>query len=268
MLLEVQNVRRSFGGIVAVDRVSFQVAPGQIKGVIGPNGAGKTTLFNIISGLLKPDTGHITFAKRLITGFKPYQIARAGISRTFQNPSLFQQMTVLENVMVGRHHRSRWQFAGCCLRLPSQQKEERMIREVALAQLEELGLAGLAACPAGALAFGQRRMVELARALATEPKLLLLDEPASGLTAKDKIDLARCIRRIRDQGITILLVEHDMSVVMELADDVLVLHNGSAIAEGAPAVVQNDPEVINVYLGGDLQDVAASKKPQMWLRQP
>jgi branched-chain amino acid transport system ATP-binding protein len=260
-LLEVENVRRSFGGLVAVDRVTFTVRAGQIKAVIGPNGAGKTTLFNIISGLLEADAGRIVFKERAISGWKPYQIARAGVSRTFQNPSLFLQMNVLENVMVGRHSRTRRDFLGCCLRFPGQPKEERSIREAALARLEYVGLAHLATAPAGGLAFGQRRMVELARALATEPELLLLDEPASGLNTKEKQDLGHLIRKIRDQGITILLVEHDMSVVMDLSDDILVLHNGVPIAEGAPAVVQNDQNVIRVYLGGEFQHVAASHKP-------
>jgi len=260
-LLEVENVRRSFGGLVALDRVTFQVKTGQIKAVIGPNGAGKTTLFNIISGLLEADAGQIFFRERSISGLQPYEIARAGVSRTFQNPSLFLQMNVLENVMVGRHNRTRWDFLGCCLRFPGQTKEEQSIREAALARLEHVGLAHLAAAPAGSLAFGQRRMVELARALATEPELLLLDEPASGLNTKEKQDLGNLIRKIRDQGITILLVEHDMSVVMDLSDDILVLHNGVPIAEGVPAVVQNDQKVISVYLGGEFQHVAASDKP-------
>ena len=254
-LLEVAGVRRSFGGLVAVDGVSLTVTAGQIKGVIGPNGAGKTTLFNMISGLLKPDTGQISFKDRPIAGLKPYQVASAGISRTFQNPSLFLQMNVSQNVMVGRHNRTRWDFFGCGLRWPGQPREERAIREAARAQLDYVGLAHLADLPAGALPFGQRRMVELARALATEPEMLLLDEPASGLNTREKEDLGVLIRKIRDRGITVLLVEHDMSVVMGLSDDVLVLHNGCAIAEGAPAVVQNDQKVISVYLGGEFQHV-------------
>jgi branched-chain amino acid transport system ATP-binding protein len=259
-LLEVAGIRRSFGGLVAVDGVTLTVAAGQIKGVIGPNGAGKTTLFNMISGLLKPDAGQITFKDRPITGLKPYQIAQAGISRTFQNPSLFLQMNVLENVMVGRHSRTRWDFFGCGLRWPGQLKEEQAIREAALAQLDYVGLSHLAEWPAGALPFGQRRMVELARALATEPEMLLLDEPASGLNTKEKEDLGSLIRKIRERGITILLVEHDMRVVMGLSDDIMVLHNGCLLAEGAPAVVQNDPRVISVYLGGEFKDVAPGQE--------
>ena len=256
-LLEVNNVRHSFGGLVAVNWVSFSVNPGRIKAVIGPNGAGKTTLFNIISGLLKADAGQVTFKDRSITGFRSYQIARAGISRTFQNPSLFLQMNVLENVMVGRHRRSSRGFAACCLRLPGQPKEERSIREAALAQLDYVGLAQLAGFPAGGLSFGQRRMVELARALATDPELLLLDEPASGLNTREKENLGALIRRIRDRGITVLLVEHDMTLVMDLSDDILVLHDGTVIAEGSPATIQNDPTVISTYLGGELQETSS-----------
>ena len=256
-LLEVEKVRRAFGGLVALDCVSFKVVQGKIKGIIGPNGAGKTTLFNILSGLIGPETGRIVFKGRVLNGCRPFQIARAGMSRTFQTPSLFFQLSVLENVMVGRHGRTRQGFLGCGLRLPGQAKEERSIHAAALAQLEFVGLSHLAAFPAASLAFGQRRMVELARALAGEPDLLLLDEPASGLNTKEKEDLAVLIRKCRDLGITILLVEHDMSMVMGLSDEILVLHNGAVIAEGVPATVQNDQKVIQVYLGQEFQDVAS-----------
>ena len=255
-LLEVMNLRRSFGGLIALQQVSFAVHAGQIKAIIGPNGAGKTTLFNLICGLLKPDTGHITFRGQPLSGLEPYRVARAGLSRTFQNPSLFPRLSVLENVMVGRHSRTRRELFACALRWPGQAREERAIRQAALAQLEYVGLAHLAGCPAGALAFGQRRMVELGRALATEPEMLLLDEPASGLNTREKEDLGELIGKIRRRGITILLVEHDMSLVMGLSDEILVLHNGIPIAEGPPAMVQNDPNVIGVYLGGESQHVA------------
>jgi branched-chain amino acid transport system ATP-binding protein len=249
-LLEVENVRRAFGGLVAVNDVSFKVSQGQVKGIIGPNGAGKTTLFNILSGLINSEAGRIVFNGRPVNGSKPFEMARAGMSRTFQTPSLFLQLSVLENVMVGRHGRSRKGFIGCGLRLPGQGREERSIHAAALAQLEYVGLSHLAELPASSLAFGQRRMVELARALASEPALLLLDEPASGLNTKEKEDLGVLIRKCQERGVTILLVEHDMSMVMGLSDDILVLHNGAVIAEGAPAVVQNDERVVRVYLGG------------------
>ncbi len=266
-LLEITNLRRSFGGLVAVQQVSFAVKAGQIKAIIDPNGAGKTTLFNLICGLLKPERGQITFRGESLSGLEPYRVARAGLSRTFQNPSLFPCMSVLENVMVGRHRRSRREFFSCAVRWPGQAREERAIRQAALAQLDYVGLTDLAACPAGALAFGQRRMVELGRALAAEPELLLLDEPASGLNTREKEDLGELIRKIRQRGITILLVEHDMSLVMGLSDEILVLHNGTPIAEGPPAMVRNDPKVIGVYLGGETQHVASGKESQMRLRQ-
>jgi branched-chain amino acid transport system ATP-binding protein len=255
-LLEVDNVRRSFGGLVAVDRASFTVAEGEIKALIGPNGAGKTTLFNIVSGLLATETGQIRFKDRRINGLRPYQIARAGIARTFQNPSLFLQMSVIENVMVGQHVRSSSGFLACCLRLPRQQGEERSIRDAAMKQLEFVGLAQLAEDSAGSLTFGQRRMVELARALATDPALVLLDEPASGLNNTETADLGALIQRMRGAGVTVLLVEHDMSLVMDISDDIVVLHNGTPIAQGPPSAIQNDPRVVAVYLGDDAQHVA------------
>jgi len=262
-LLDVKNVRKSFGGMVAVDDVTFAVNEGKIKAIIGPNGAGKTTLFNIISGLLPTETGKVFFNDRRINGLKPFQIAKAGISRTFQTPSLFLQMNVLENVMVGQHCRTSRGFFSCSLRSPAQRREERHIREAAVAQLEYVGLGGMADASAGSLAFGQRRMVELARSLATKPELLLLDEPASGLNTRETEDLAKMIQKIRDLGITILLVEHDMSLVMNISDEVLVLHNGETICEGPPKQVQNDPNVVAVYLGAEIDDVTPGKKSKV-----
>ena len=249
-LLEIDNVRQCFGGLVALDKVSFQVPKGRIKAVIGPNGAGKTTLFNLISGVFRPTAGTIPFNATPITGLQPYQIARLGISRTFQNPSLFLRMSVLENVMVGRHCRTRSGFVASGLRLPRQRREEKALAESAREQLQRVGIESKADVPVGSLSFGQRRMVELARALATEPQLLLLDEPASGLNTRETEELAALICRIRDSGVTILLVEHDMSLVMDISEDILVLHYGMPIAEGSPAAVRNNPNVVAVYLGG------------------
>ncbi len=249
-LLEVHNVRQCFGGLVALDKVSFRVPDGHIKAVIGPNGAGKSTLFNLISGVFQPSAGTILFNGTPLAGLKPCQIARLGVSRTFQNPALFLRMSVLENVMVGRHCRTRGGFLASALRLPAQRREERALAESAREQMERVGIAAKADRPVGSLSFGQRRMVELARALATEPRLLLLDEPASGLNTHEKEGLAELICRIRESGVTILLVEHDMSLVMDVSEDILVLHFGTPIAEGPPSVVRNDPNVVAVYLGG------------------
>jgi branched-chain amino acid transport system ATP-binding protein len=252
VLVEARGINRRFGGLQALENVSVQVRKGRIRAVIGPNGAGKTTLFNIVSGVLMPDSGSILLDGHDITRSAPHRIAAMGVSRTFQNPSLFLNMTVLENVMIGRHIRSRCGLFAAALRLPGQIVEESRIRDYALRALEGVGLASEADCQAGALSYGQRRMVELARALATEPRLLLLDEPASGLNTREADDLGERIRRIRDSGVTILLVEHDMSLVMGVSDDVLVLHFGRTIADGSPADVRADGQVVSVYLGGEI----------------
>lgn len=257
-LLHVEDVCQRFGGLQALDHVSFGVRAGEIKAVIGPNGAGKTTLFNVVSGIVRPQAGSVRLAGRLISGLAPHRIAALGLSRTFQNPSLFLNMSTLENVMVGRHARTHSGLLSAALRLPGQRREESATRKTALDLLEMVGLPGAAERPVGALSFGQRRMVELARALATEPKVLLLDEPASGLNARETEDLAGLIGRIRARGVTILLVEHDMSLVMDIAQSIVVLHFGVPIADGTPAEIRGDPRVVSVYLGGDFTDAAGA----------
>jgi branched-chain amino acid transport system ATP-binding protein len=250
-LLEIAHLHRSFGGLHAVNDVSFTIEKGCIKGLIGPNGAGKTTLFNLISGALRSDAGAVHFKGTPIHGRPPHAIASLGILRTFQNIKLFAKMNVLENVMVGRHSRSGAGFASAMLRLPRSRKEDKRICEQSLAVLEMLGIAHLAGADAQSLAFGQQRHVELARALAGEPELLLLDEPAAGLNMHETEKLGETILSIRDRGVTILLVEHDMSLVMNVSDDLCVLSFGELIAEGKPREIQKNPEVVRVYLGDD-----------------
>ena len=248
-LLEVTQLNRRFGGLHAIDNVSFTVAAGMIKGLIGPNGAGKTTLFNLISGMLKSDSGTILFNGQPIQHLAPHKIAAYGIFRTFQNIKLFAKMTVLENVMIGRHTKSKAGMAAGLFNLPRTWQEEKQIRAQALAMLDLLGIVHLAHVDAQSLAFGQQRHVELARALAGEPTLLLLDEPAAGLNIHETEQLGKLIRKIKNLGITILLVEHDMSLVMTVCDELIVLSFGQVIAEGKPREIQRHPEVIRVYLG-------------------
>ena len=248
-LLRLMQLGKRFGGLQAVNDVGFSLRQGVIKAVIGPNGAGKTTLFNLISGALAPTSGEIRFQGRAIQGLKPYRIAALGIARTFQNIKMFAGMTALENVMVGRHVQSSAGFVASMLRTPRCRREEVAIREKALELLDFLGIADCADSEATSLSFGQQRAVELARALALEPKLLLLDEPAAGLNIYETAEVGRLIARIRDLGVTILLVEHDMSLVMDISEEIVVLSFGEKIAEGLPTEIQNNPEVIKVYLG-------------------
>jgi len=250
-LLKINKLNRYFGGLHAVNDVSFNVEKGMIKAVIGPNGAGKTTLFNLIAGNLAANSGSIHYKDAPIHGRKPYQIARSGISRTYQNIKLFHGMTALENVMVGRHICSRAGFIAGMFNLPWTWKEERRIRENALVLLELLGIADHAHTEVTSLSFGQQRAVELARALATEPSLLLLDEPAAGLNIYETAEIGELIMKIRDRNITVLLVEHDMSLVMDISDEIVVLSFGQKIAEDLPAAIQQNEEVIRIYLGED-----------------
>ena len=236
-----------------MEQVSFAVPSGTVKAVIGPNGAGKTTLFNLVTGFLAPQQGRIVFQGREIQGRPAHRIARQGIARTFQLVQLFDHMTVLENVMVGRHRLSRGGLLAGAVQFPWTRTEERLIGQKAMEALEFVGLADRARQPAAILPLGLKRMLEIARALASAPKLLLLDEPASGLDAVETERLQDLILDLRGQGITILLVEHDMGLTMEVADTIAVLNYGKLIADGPPRAIQKNPEVIAAYLGTDWQ---------------
>jgi branched-chain amino acid transport system ATP-binding protein len=250
VILVVEKLSKNFGGVAALTDVSFGVKPGVIKAIIGPNGAGKTTLFNLITGVYAPSDGTIKFNGKDIGAHRPDVIASLGITRTFQNIELFSNMTVLENIMVGRHLRSSAGLFSCALRLPHVRAEEEQIRTKAREYLEFVGLLSKANEPSLSLPLGHQRYLEIARALALEPRLLLLDEPAAGLDEKETEQLSLLIKKIRELGITILLVEHDMSLTMEVSDEIVVLDYGRHLAEGTPREIQYNKKVIDAYLGG------------------
>jgi branched-chain amino acid transport system ATP-binding protein len=248
-MLRVEGLSRRFGGVYAVEDVSFAVPQGQLRGIIGPNGAGKSTLFHLISGHLRADAGHVLLGDQPLDGLEAHERAARGIAIVHQGASFFRNMSVLENVMVGAHRLTRHGFLAAALRSPRARREDDETRALATRLLDEVGLAGLADRPAEALPLGQQRSLQLARALASDPCLLLLDEPASGLREREREHFAELIERLRTRGLTVVLVEHDVPLVTRLSDRITVLNLGKVIADDTPSVIRNDPKVVSAYLG-------------------
>ncbi len=248
-LLRIRGLRKEFGGIVALQGIDFSIKSNYIKAIIGPNGAGKTTIFNIISGIYFPSKGYVWFKEERIDNLTPHEITARGISRTFQNVQVFNNMSILENVMVGCHSWTESGFFSCIFKTRKNRKEEKRIYSKAMQLLEFVGLSEKKSLFPSSLTFHQQRLVEIARALATDPELLLLDEPVAGLNTKETIRMGELICRIKERGISVLLVEHDMDLVMDVSQEIVVLNSGKVIAEGTPREIQNDEKVIATYLG-------------------
>ncbi len=249
VLLAVDDVRVTFGGLHAVDGLSTTVRQGQIKGIIGPNGAGKTTLFNAIAGIQRLSAGSIRLEGRRIEALRPFQRARLGLARTFQNLQIFPELSLVENVMIGAHPRARTGFVTAMLGTPAARREEQRLEADAHAKLALMGMADRAMRPAAGLSFGEAKLLEIARALAAEPRILMLDEPIAGVPASEQAPIAQTIRRVNAQGVTVVLVEHNMRMVMGLCDEILVMRSGRFLAEGTPQQIAADAEVIGAYLG-------------------
>ena len=253
-LLSLDHITKRFGGLTAVNRVSFSVDEGQVVGLIGPNGAGKTTVFNLITGNYRPDEGIVLFQEQAIGGLSPHRIVILGIARTFQTIRLFQNMSVVENVLAGCHCRMRTGMFGSLFHTPGQRREEQDALAQARAELAFVGLGDSGGQLAKNLSYGNQRLLEIARALATRPKLLILDEPAGGMNDQETQELIGLIGRMRARGLTILLIEHDMKLVMKACDQLVVIEYGSKIAAGTPEEIQHNPRVIEAYLGADSDD--------------